>query len=60
MLVALSMLIFLLLRLTPGDPIDAYIDPTLPMSRQILPICAKASGSISPCRCSIWAGCSRR
>ncbi|WP_183854265.1 ABC transporter permease [Rhizobium sp. BK456] len=32
MLVALSMPIFLLLRLTPGDPIDAYIDPNLPMS----------------------------
>ncbi|MGO6874875.1 ABC transporter permease [Rhizobium ruizarguesonis] len=32
MLVALSMLIFLLLRLTPGDPIDAFIDPNLPMS----------------------------
>ena len=32
MLVALSMLIFLLLRLTPGDPIDAYIDPSIPMS----------------------------
>jgi peptide/nickel transport system permease protein len=32
MLLALSMLIFLLLRLTPGDPIDAYIDPNIPMS----------------------------
>lgn len=32
MLIALSMLIFLLLRLTPGDPIDAYIDPNIPMS----------------------------
>ncbi|WP_133709446.1 ABC transporter permease [Rhizobium sp. BK313] len=32
MLIALSMLIFLLLRLTPGDPIDAYIDPNVPMS----------------------------
>ncbi|WP_454857173.1 ABC transporter permease [Rhizobium binxianense] len=32
MLLALSMLIFLLLRLTPGDPIDAYIDPNVPMS----------------------------
>lgn len=32
MLVALSMLIFLLLRLTPGDPIDAYIDPSIPIS----------------------------
>ncbi|MEF0941533.1 ABC transporter permease [Rhizobium sp. BR 362] len=32
MLIALSMLIFLLLRLAPGDPIDAYIDPNVPMS----------------------------
>jgi peptide/nickel transport system permease protein len=32
MLLALSMLIFLLLRLAPGDPIDAYIDPNVPMS----------------------------
>ncbi|APO75847.1 oligopeptide ABC transporter permease protein [Rhizobium etli 8C-3] len=32
MLVALSALIFLLLRLAPGDPIDAYIDPNIPMS----------------------------
>ncbi len=32
MLLALSALIFLLLRLTPGDPIDAYIDPNIPMS----------------------------
>ena len=36
MLVALSMLIFLLLRLTPGDPIDAYIDPNIPMSPEQL------------------------
>ncbi len=32
MLVALSVLMFGLLRLTPGDPIAAYIDPTVPMS----------------------------
>lgn len=32
MLVALSMLVFLLLRLAPGDPVDAYIDPSAPMS----------------------------
>jgi peptide/nickel transport system permease protein len=32
MLIALSVLIFLLLRFTPGDPIDAYIDPNIPMS----------------------------
>ncbi|APO68771.1 oligopeptide ABC transporter permease protein [Rhizobium gallicum] len=32
MLLALSALIFLLLRLAPGDPIDAYIDPNIPMS----------------------------
>lgn len=32
MLLALSVLIFVMLRLTPGDPIDAYIDPNVPMS----------------------------
>ncbi len=32
MLAALSMLVFVLLRLTPGDPIDAYIDPSTPLS----------------------------
>ena len=32
MLIALSVLMFGLLRLTPGDPIAAYIDPTVPMS----------------------------
>ncbi|MBZ9768868.1 ABC transporter permease [Mesorhizobium sp. CA6] len=32
MLVALSLLIFILLRLSPGDPIDAYINPSVPMS----------------------------
>jgi peptide/nickel transport system permease protein len=32
MLVALSMLIFILLRLTPGDPIDAFINPNVAMT----------------------------
>jgi len=32
MLLALTVLIFILLRLTPGDPIDAYINPSIPMS----------------------------
>src|SRR5690606_14995761 len=32
MLLALSVLIFIMLRLTPGDPIDAYINPTIPVS----------------------------
>ena len=32
MLVGLSVLVFLLLRLTPGDPVTAYIDPSMPMS----------------------------
>ena len=36
MLLALSVLIFILLRLTPGDPIDAYIDPSIPMSQDQL------------------------
>jgi peptide/nickel transport system permease protein len=33
MLIALSMLVFLLLRLAPGDPIDAYIDPNISVSQ---------------------------
>lgn len=32
MLVALSVLVFILLRLAPGDPIAAYINPSVPMS----------------------------
>ncbi|MGX9993182.1 ABC transporter permease (plasmid) [Rhizobium sp. Z1P35] len=48
MLVALSMLIFLLLRLTPGDPIDAYIDPNLPMSPSDLADLRKSLGLDQP------------
>jgi peptide/nickel transport system permease protein len=33
MLIALSVLVFVLLRLAPGDPIDAYIDPNVSMSQ---------------------------
>lgn len=33
MLVALSMLVFTLLRLAPGDPIDAYVNPNVAMSQ---------------------------
>ncbi|NTH16301.1 ABC transporter permease [Agrobacterium rhizogenes] len=32
MLLAVSLLTFILLRLTPGDPVDAYVDPNVPMS----------------------------
>ena len=32
MLVALSVLVFVLLRLAPGDAIDAYINPAAPLS----------------------------
>ncbi|MDO5603595.1 MAG: ABC transporter permease [Paracoccus sp. (in: a-proteobacteria)] len=32
MLLALSLLVFVLLRLTPGDPIAAYINPAAPLS----------------------------
>lgn len=32
MLVALSVLVFILLRLAPGDPIDAYVNPQSPLS----------------------------
>ena len=30
--VALSVLMFCLLRLTPGDPVDAYMDPLAALS----------------------------
>ena len=33
MLLALTVLIFILLQLTPGDPIDAYIDPNVSISQ---------------------------
>ncbi|WP_262299396.1 ABC transporter permease [Microvirga sesbaniae] len=33
MLVALSMLVFILLRVAPGDPIDAYVNPNVAMSQ---------------------------
>lgn len=32
MLLALSVLVFVLLRLAPGDPIDAYVNPANPLS----------------------------
>lgn len=32
MLFAVSLLTFILLRLTPGDPVDAYVNPNVPMS----------------------------
>ncbi len=34
MLVALSLLVFLLLRAAPGDPVDAYVNPSAAMSAQ--------------------------
>ncbi len=33
MLLALTVLIFILLQLTPGDPIDAYLDPNVSISQ---------------------------
>jgi peptide/nickel transport system permease protein len=33
MLLALTVLIFVLLQLTPGDPIDAYVDPNVALSQ---------------------------
>lgn len=32
MLLGLSVLVFILLRLTPGDPVSAYINPSVPIS----------------------------
>ncbi|WP_430259699.1 ABC transporter permease [Neorhizobium sp. IRS_2294] len=34
LVVALSMLVFSLLRLAPGDPVDAYVDPMVSMSQE--------------------------
>ena len=36
MLLALTVLIFTLLQLTPGDPIDAYIDPNVAMTKEAM------------------------
>ncbi|MCC7319631.1 MAG: ABC transporter permease [Rubellimicrobium sp.] len=36
MLLALSVLVFVLLRLAPGDPVSAYINPTVPLSPEAL------------------------
>lgn len=36
MLLALTLLIFILLQLTPGDPIDAYVDPNVAMSKEAM------------------------
>jgi len=36
MLLGLSVLVFLLLRAAPGDPVDAYINPSAAMSPQDL------------------------
>lgn len=33
MLIVLSAIVFVLLRLAPGDPIDAYLDPSMPLSQ---------------------------
>jgi peptide/nickel transport system permease protein len=48
MLLALSVLIFIMLRLTPGDPIDAYIDPTIPISQASLAVLRERLGLDQP------------
>ncbi|WP_416799018.1 ABC transporter permease [Ciceribacter azotifigens] len=36
MVLTLTVLIFVLLQLTPGDPVDAYIDPNVAMSQEAM------------------------
>lgn len=48
MLVALSMLVFVLLRLAPGDPIDAYINPAAPISPEALEVLRDRLGLDAP------------
>ena len=59
MLLALSVLIFVLLRLAPGDPVDAYINPNVPMSQEEMAATRARLGLDSRCRCNIWPGCGR-
>jgi peptide/nickel transport system permease protein len=48
MMAALSVLIFILLRLAPGDPIDAYINPSVPMSGSDLQVLRDRLGLDEP------------
>jgi peptide/nickel transport system permease protein len=48
MLLALTVLIFGLLRLAPGDPIDAYINPSVPMSAADLTVLRDRLGLDQP------------
>jgi peptide/nickel transport system permease protein len=58
MLIALSMLVFLLLRLAPGDPIDAYIDPNISVSQAELAAIRSRLGLDQPLPVQylIWLG----
>lgn len=48
MLLALTVLIFIMLRLAPGDPIDAYINPSVPMSASDLDVLRARLGLDQP------------
>lgn len=48
MLLALTVLVFVMLRLTPGDPIDAYINPSVPMSASDLDVLRARLGLDQP------------
>ena len=48
MVVALSVLVFVLLRLAPGDPIDAYINPSVALSPQDLAVLRAQLGLDKP------------
>lgn len=56
MLVALTVLVFILLRLAPGDPVTAYINPSVPMSPEAVEALRVRLGSTSRCPCSISPG----
>ncbi|KKB86506.1 peptide permease [Devosia limi DSM 17137] len=48
MLLALSVLVFILLRLAPGDPIDAYVNPTSPLSPEAMQALRERLGLDAP------------
>lgn len=58
MLVALSMLVFALLRLTPGDPVDAYVDPQAGITQADRDLLRHRLGLDLPlpAQYAIWAG----
>ncbi len=55
-MIGVSMLTFLMIRLIPGDAVAIMLGANSEGRRIASRTCARASGSISPCRCNICTG----